>query len=383
MFSLDGFPELKAVYWKDIKPGMVFAGGVKINDIEPAELRDYPILSSSLLETIKSRYQFLEKKAVLVFAPQKNSLSARELSDSLRASEKKIILLNQFRGETLSQKKDLGLYSESVFNSKATDPSTLILDKMNSGIAPMKSGTLRPSLLSDLDTAFTIADLLTGRLSHKFILPRDVPFQLHLVVDFSYSMKASGKESFVQPALGLFFNYLSKLLPNADFRLYGFSDICLPLNFPLSGSEVPRKETNYDSFVKKVLHFRDKGLTNCVLLFTDGLPDNYAEAENYLARFRKLQIDFTQIVFCLEGDQRNFVYYDGKGSLDGYLTDTPGDLKSFSESEYRDHINSVKNKFTALAQAAGGNQIILNIDQALGIVAVETFDRWLGLLSMN
>jgi len=84
MFDTEGLPGLRAVYWRNLTPGVVFVDGVRINDAVPPELRDFPVVTASLRERLRERYQFLQDRSVLIYAPDVGSLSATEISDHLR-----------------------------------------------------------------------------------------------------------------------------------------------------------------------------------------------------------------------------------------------------------------------------------------------------------
>jgi hypothetical protein len=242
-----------------------------------------------------------------------------------------------------------------------------------------------PSFFNRTELRLTLGDLLTNRLKPKFNIPEDKDVLLHLVVDYSYSMNTYGKFDIVVSALNYFYSYIVEFLLNTKIKLYIFSDICKPVDYPLESREIERKETNYAAFMKKVLHFKDKSVHNKVILFTDGQPSDFSEAMRLANLFKKNKLDYTQLIFKLEDDLRNEVEDPG-GSLkvvDGYV-DESDDTKIYTltDEELEQKKNGICNKFTDIARACGGNQIIIKINELVKLVSVECYDKYLGALTL-
>jgi hypothetical protein len=236
----------------------------------------------------------------------------------------------------------------------------------------------RPSLFNSIDHAIELADILTKTIAAEYNFPQDRPCRVHLVADYSFSMKVAGRDPYVHSALNLFFSYLADLLPQADFHLYTFSDECREVSYPINGGEIPRLETSYDSFLKKVLHNSDRSKPDVVLLFTDGLPTDTTVALERLSKFPSLGIDYIQCIFNIEGDKREITEGSGIDTLDGYIKEEDSNTRRLTDSEYIDLMKTIRKDHSELAECAGGVQVILNVDPALSLVSIETFDRWLG-----
>ncbi len=384
MFDLTGLPKLKAVYWRNLDPGMVYAGGVTIDGSVPPELREFPVLTPRLLDEIRNRYRFLEGRSVYVYPPADDALSPAEISDFLADLSRRVGRLNAFRSEFLSRKEELtgkDTAASSALESYLVRRDCLILDHWASGIRVFDSPGKRPSLLGDLAAAVAVTDVLTGEAAKKFRFPETGPFRLHVVADCSYSMKASGRDSIVRDTLAFFDGWFSKLFPRAEAFWYAFSDVCVPIEPRYSDCMIARRETRYETFVKKVLHDRTRDVPSTVLLFTDGVPTDEGASEA-LARFSRLGIDYTQIVFRI-AEEGFGVPAEGVKTLDGYRLDGEEAFTPLPEDEQAKEAERERKRFTELAAAAGGNQIVLTLDRALGVVATEAFDRWLGAASMS
>ncbi|MBN2443469.1 MAG: hypothetical protein JXJ04_19055, partial [Spirochaetales bacterium] len=127
-------------------------------------------------------------------------------------------------------------------------------------------------------------------------------------------------------------------------------------SFPLSGKEVPKKGSHYASFVKKVLHHKDSNQRNKVILFSDKPPADMADALHYGRLFKKNNIDFTQIILC-----------------------SPG-LKN--QEQDGDRIASLSQGTSQFARVCGGNQVVVTRHESTPIVFLETYDRYLGILTL-
>ncbi|MGA2639817.1 MAG: hypothetical protein ABSG21_02800 [Spirochaetia bacterium] len=385
MFDHEGLPELRAVYWRNLKPGMVFVKGVTINGSVPYELRSYPVITDALRDALEERYQFLRDRSVLIYAPDVSSLSPREISERLRRSAEEVRVVNDFRAEFLRRRTEIlgGAEADAMaLDSSLVHHDSLILDHWSSGINAFDIPGGRPSLLRDLRASVTLSEVLTGSMETKFRFPVARPFQLHLVVDASYSMKASGRDDIVRDTLLLFDQWVRRLYPQAQLRWHAFSETCAPLTPPFRRLPIARGETRYESFVRSVLHACASDLPATVLLFTDGVPSDLQIALDSMRRFARLGIDYTQVVFRI-AEEGFGAAAEGTRVVDGFRQNESDAFDPFPPDEQARQAQRVRLEFSELAIAAGGNQIILTLDRALGVVAVEAFDRWLGAFSSN
>ena len=171
-------------------------------------------------------------------------------------------------------------------------------------------------------------------------------------------MQQKKKLDTVFSSLYFFHTFFHDLLKNTELRFYVFSEKCKPVTYPLSGREFPKRdlskgETNYSSFIKKVLHFKDTNRHNKVIMFTDTGPTDSSDALHYGKLFKKNNIDYTQIIFM-----------------------------ELDDSEGEQRIKSLSRECTRFIETCGGNQVIVKINEIAHIIALECYDRYLGLLTL-
>lgn len=371
----EGAP-LKAVYWKDLRPGLVFAGGLSISGGPPPELLGHPVLDGSLLRALHERYKLNPDKKVLVLAPESGGdggLSPRELSEALRKAEARLAPLNGLRREIGKLKGRQPQSELPIWESAWVEKGSLIW--------PLRGSV--PTLLADLTRDIGLASVLNREVFTRFRLPADKPVAIHLAVDLSYSMEASGKDAVARGAAELFRVQLKQTLPLADVLVYAFSDECRVVEGPLSDRALRRGGTNYAAFAAAALRRQRPDRPNALILFTDGLPDKVAEARAGLAKLAEAGFFYTQIVFNLSSDRKSFVETEGEDSLDGYYKgeEPSPSAREMSAEEYAEQEAAFRLGFQELARSASGYQIVIDADEALGLASIEVFDRWYGGLS--
>jgi hypothetical protein len=365
----EGVP-LRAVYWKDLRPDLAFAGGLTINGSPPPELLAFPVLSPTLIAALHDRYRLAPDKKILVYSGD-GALSPAEFSAVLQAAQARLPSLNAFRGEVRRLKALQPSPEVAVWDSAWVERGTLIW--------PLRGSV--PTLLADLARDLGMTEVLNREVFSRLRLPVDTPVAVHLVVDESYSMKASGKDGLTRSTVELFRGKLSRLLPLADVTVYAFSEESRVVTGVLVGKEVKRAGTDFASFVPALMRRLKPDRPNAVLLFTDGLPTDLSAALRAFERLARAGAFYTQIVFNLSDDRRICAEDDGSRSLDGYLTGSEhATMRELSDEEYRDQEDAFRRGFGELARAAAGNQLVITVDEALSLAAVEVFDKWYGAL---
>lgn len=199
---------------------------------------------------------------------------------------------------------------------------------------------------------------------------------LHVAVDFSFSMK--DKMAYVIEAVNSLCQFIKSGFPKTKFLVYAFSDDCRVVQPPIGKNIVSMKETSYGSFIRKVLHNRDKTIPNKIILLTDGRPSDHQDAVKYMGNFEKQQIDYCQIVFKNVHDRytkrTDLPIVDGTVESTDFLPET-----EFTEKEKKDIEEREKVLFTDLADKANGNQVMLAYNEILQFVLVEYWDRYMGI----
>jgi len=397
--SLTGLHNIRQTTWRLLRPGMVVLHGFTLNGSTLPELMGYPVLTSALVEKLYTRYRLLHNRTVIV-ADIQPGFHAYDISHGIREKQERLTTFNAFRNQFNEEKSrilsELNLPPDldlPLFKTEYVERDILIKDTYNSfsylyGLENPESTI--PSLLDHLDLVLSLGDLLTNRLTGKFSIPDDREVMLHLVVDYSRSMESAGKLEIALSCIDVFEDFISKIMKKTRIQLYAFSDICRPVDRPLSSREMEGGETNYASFMKKILHLRDRDVHNKVILFTDGRPSDKTEAIKMASLFKKNKIDYTQLVFDIREEQREEIIIDGSYDLsltvDSIIRDE--DLaenmtrKTLDNEELDAKMTDLFKDFTDIAEAAGGNQIIVKINSLIKMVSIECYDRYMGLLTL-
>ncbi len=395
MLELKYCKAIHKLYWQQLRPGLIYLGGIELSQGEIPELNNYPILTWDLLESLSKRYHFLKGKVVYVAEVSGGHVPAYLRKEFLKLGNQ-LYHLNQFRSEFIREQDNLfkkfNMHlkpGELLYKPELVDQDFLIQDKINSfSVNIPKINPEIPSFLNRLDSLITLNDLFSGRLKDKFNLPQDIPVQLHLVVDYSCSMDSMNKLDFVISSVHSFYKYISEFFLNTKLTLYVFSDECITTDFPLNGGEIERSGTDFAPFIEKILKKKNSKVYNKVILFTDGEPNDPNRAYFYAQKLKQFKLDFTQIIFYMNDDLR-YEFIEGNSSINF----DPGSLSIEELLEGKkirvlnDEELKIKKKkyfeiFTKFANSCGGNQIILNVFDFLKIITVETYDRYMGLLTL-
>ncbi|MDH4129948.1 MAG: VWA domain-containing protein [Spirochaetota bacterium] len=394
MYNFTQFKGLKQISWKNLRPGMIVIGSFSINDEIPYELRGFPVLTNDLLNELHNKYKLNPDKPFYI-AETLPGIDPYDLSKDLKDTITKVKKLNEFRNKYKKMKEEalesIGMDINTdihILNTDNVEREYLIKDKYSSFSLPYEAGLPNdlnvPSFFNNNNLEVTLSDILTNKVKNKFNLPEDKEVQLHLVVDYSASM-GSQKMTIVLSVLHSFNHFVSEFLLNTKINYYVFSNECKRVDFPLSGKEIKRKDTCYANFMKKILHFKNPDMYNKVILFTDGEPSDHSQALVMAEKFKKYKIDYTQIVFNIKEDLKYAVEgADPKDLKDGYYFGNYENVKRIerSDEDVEKISKGIYNKFTEIANVSGGNQILLLVDILSNIIAVECYDRYLGLLTL-
>ena len=429
---LDAFQQ-KKVPWLQLRPGMVYVGGVQINGVVPYELRGFPVLTGELLDELYGKYQFLRDRSVQVLDSDSgfDPVAARRL---LADTDKRIGGLEVFRQDHFSEKEQLLgrfaknaewrdfftgsaaafpgepgaaagvekavsaaglLLSVPLLHTPAVDPSHLVADRFSSFSIPYNvlPGDMQiPSMFGRPDLQATLENLFSGRLAEKLNLPKDREIRLHIVIDYSYSMEQNGKLKVAVDTANYLHKKLQAFLKNTDIRLYVFSNTAREAGYPLRGKEIPKRDTNYAAFMKKVLANRaggpGKGVRDKVILITDGEPSDRNEALLTAEKLRVQKVDYTQIIFDFNEELEELMVLDGNavqvrdGYADRNTIDDNAVTRQMTPEELDRRKQGLFDTFTRIAETAGGNQIIIRVYEMLKLLSVEVYDRYLGLLTL-
>ncbi|MEM7181068.1 MAG: vWA domain-containing protein [Spirochaetota bacterium] len=300
MLRLQGLGKLRKIFWKDLQPGMVYLGGVKIHGGAPIELGNFPVLTATLLHRLDEKYKFLANKEILVI--ETKHISPEKFNEQIYSVGRQLKAFNDFRSNYREALENLHKQFPPLFNRKAK--KTLYIPEIQENFCrknfyntfTFSQQHRYPSLLHELHTAVTFSDLFTGKIEAKFHLPQVDPLQMHIGIDYSESMEKTGFLKNAIQAVNFIAEYLEKFFPKLELYIYSFSERCRPVPFPLSGKEVQRKKTSYTNFFKKVLHYRNREFRNIAIVLTDGQGKDWPESLEIAPRCKKYEIDYIQLV---------------------------------------------------------------------------------------
>lgn len=388
MFERNLSRGLKKIHWQALRPGMIYVGGIYINDTVPLELQNFPIITEDLLSLLNERYQLRSEREIFVLDPAAfPEFSQYEIPRLLTRYQRQIKDLNRFRFSYFSEKKLYLPVGSRIIDSNFLRRDYLVFDHYNSFIMPLVKNEEVPSFLQSADISLTLADLLSGKLFEKLNLPRDEEIQLHLVLDYSYSMLNCNKHEAVVKAANYFCRHLAEFLLNTKIKVYVFSKDCRVVNWPLSGKEIPREETNYASFFKMVAKNLKKNIRNKLILLTDGLPSDFPEALRIAEKLKSEKLDYTQIILTFKDELKKGVLGENLKVIDGFVADDEQEgsylVYEHTDEEIKKMEDEAFGRFSLLAEVCGGNQIIILVNELAGLLAVECYDRYLGLLTLS
>lgn len=330
---------------------MIVISGAKVNNTTPPELFNYPILNAGLIFEITKKYHFRDGKEVIIAEVEKGN-SPEKLAICLRTIEKRISLLNEFRTYIFEKKKSLSsqFQNETIGKKKIIETeyvlqSENILNLFNSFEVKLK-GFKTPSLFNQLSESVTLLDVFNRNIIKKFDFPDDRQIVLHIVIDYSREMFESKVLKETLLALESMKKFLLDININFSLQIYGFSDECHPLQFPLSERDMERKGRKYSSFQKKILRFKKVNFTNKVILISCGPPEDFVDAIETGGKMKRGGIDYSQIIVSKNPLKQNL------------------------------------EKWKAICMTCSGNQVVLKESGFLELAMLEVFDVYLGNLSL-
>lgn len=383
----------KKIRWKFLKPGQVIVDDIRINDETIPELSDYPVLTHELLNRITGKYRFNPDRVVTVVESRLlDKYSGQDFN--VRDLAVKTGEINSARGKLLDEKTELFRLAGLAQNPDVPLISTSLVKKegllqnfFNSITDPVKNTMASiPSFFRGRRGKVTLEDMINSRVGSVLKLPHDMDVTLHLVLDYSASMESENRLLLATGAITGFLDFVKKNLNRTNVKLYAFSDSCTEMTMAIEPDAVVRNDTNYASFMNLVMANRNPASCNKVILFSDGVPTDMEETLLLADRFRNEKIDYTQIIFRVDRERCRSVYVgeDTDSTKDNLVFDAdPAFVKKLSLKEGDRRYLDIINNFTRVAKKCGGNQVIVNMNEATPPLLLECFDRYLGILSMN
>jgi hypothetical protein len=405
MLHTDGIKSIRRVPWHALPTGAIVLAGVEIDGQVIPELYGYPTIDDRLARQLARKYQFLSKRSVVVVEPT-GQIAAVTLSRNIRRMSEQVGALRTTMGNLQaerqailenflppSERRRIEEHPEELLSHpRITETSRLIKDTYNSFTVSQARGTQVPSFLrggAATGSGPGLVEVLMHEMKKEKYLPQDKPVQLHLALDVSFSMAECDCTKLRNGVAA--FNRLSHtfgaLLRNTEIYAYVFSDETKQIEPDFGQWKLTPGETNMATLFKRVLHFRDGQRYNKLIVITDGEPSDYHETLELAGLLRKNRVDFTQILLHNSDDFRKEVRpeFAHLTAIDRLVRDPEDGTeigRELTDAEKQNRIATRFERFTRIAEAAGGNQIVLTAYDALGLLTMDVYDRYIGLLTL-
>jgi len=373
------------------------------------ELASYPVVTERLRSALFAKYKFLEGRTVTIADP---SLGLDEEAVSQAALEARRILdgLSAIRGLKRRLRSRIlggpdareGLASLGLYDS---GPYVLVKDWMRS-----LSGILRedadfgaalgfgPSPGGDEgeDLGAVLGRLLAGSLK---ALPSASSSIVDVGIDVSFSMTSSGKAEFAWRSLAEILPPLAKRLGTSHWRLWLAAGKASEVDWSRYDPDDPPamerllathrllpEETRFESFFREVLYAGPAAGRRLCVLVTDGDCQDRPAALRSAERLGREGIEYAQLVLHAKGEYRESVEIsDDSRAKDGVVMEKDildsDRVRIRSDEELEAFCAERLRQATDIAEAARGGQLILTWYPVFGLVALDIYERYLGLLT--
>jgi len=385
-----GIGEVRRVSWAGLPLGAIILDGPIVAGALPPELREFPVVDRMLREELYRKYQFRPDHPVTI-AGALDRLAAQRFAEDVAALDRRLRAAQPLSREVMEEYSRFELDPSRDFAAESprlTESERLVKDHYNSFAVPVGREGPIPTLVrspfaQDVSTAGVIAGLLTGRP----LLPRDEALTLHLALDVSFSMKRRDRIPQGLAAFNRIARQIPAAMPGTRIVGYMFSHSAREVRLPADRAALRAEDTRQAELFTTVLRRRDPDRRNKLVVITDGEPSDLATTLRRAEALRRESVDYTQILLHTDEDLRHEVTHGG-GEFeirDNLIVDeiVPEDrIVTLSEEALCERREGRFSDFTRIAEIAGGNQVVLTEFAVLGLVTVEIYDRYVGLLSL-
>jgi hypothetical protein len=289
MLSIPGFDGLKRILWKDIEPGMIIIGGLKINGTTLPELFNYPALTVGQIYEFTQKYHLKKNKEIIVAVCKKGE-SPQKMSKGFSTLEKRIQSFNDWRNKILQKKIELNKHNIIIHDLEIVNQNYKFLGNYNSFSPKRKLQKLKPSLFHNMELLVTPGHVISGEYKKSFYLPEDFPLFIQMGIVYTENFKEAFLSDF-QIALDLFSDLSTNLLERSKFEIYAIGSSLREAQYPLSGREVDGSEIFVANFLKRALHKKNKDLKNLCILILPEKPKDWEETLKTSEKLKKAAMD--------------------------------------------------------------------------------------------
>lgn len=291
-----GFEEIKKITWKEIEPGMIILTGLKINNTVPHELKHYPALTVGQIYELTQKYHLRKDKEIVVAickkgeSPQKMSLGFAKLEHKIQKFNALRKLILKKREDLLQSSNPIELQKKILDNPKFINQNLKVLNSFNSLSYKKIFFKQKISLLNHLSQNLTIGEVLSKTYKKKFFFPSEFSFNFFLGMAYDKNFKQEHLE-LITDGYNLLNELVSNVLEKSKMFLYGFSEEVQEIKFPLSGRELNSGKIFFTTFLKRVMHKKNKDVRNLAVLSSFEPPGDLEEIWKLSEKFVKSQID--------------------------------------------------------------------------------------------
>lgn len=385
-----GINGVRRVSWGGLPLGAIILDGPNVAGSLPPELREFPVVDRMLRDELYRKYHFRPDHPVTI-ASAVDRLAAQRFAQDVTDMDRRLREAEPLSREMMEQYARFDLTPEegrAGESPRLTQSDRLVKDQYNSFAVPVgREGPIptliRSPFVQNVSTAGVIAGLITGRS----LLPNDEPLTLHLALDVSFSMKRRDRIPQGLAAFNRLARQIPAVMPGTRVVGYMFSRSTRQVALPADRIPVNPEDTRQADLFSTVLRRRDRDRRNKLIVITDGEPSDLAETLRRAELLRREKFDYTQILLHTDEDLRREVE-NAPGEFeirDNMIVDeiVPEDrIITLSEETLQKRREGRFSDFTRIAEIAGGNQVVLTEFDALGLVTVEIYDRYVGLLSL-
>lgn len=392
-----GFPSAAAgpgtvrrVSWGALPVGVVVVDGVSVSGVLPEELREYPVVDAPLRRRLFDRYHFRSDHPVTV-ATFSMPEAARRYAEEIRTLDHRIRAGEPLRASVAGERRAWGLethHTAGYTSSRLTEPTRLVKDVHNSFTVNTARRSPIPSLLgSGPSTDISLAQVVSELLSGRNLFPCDVPLVLHVALDVSFSMKDRDRIRHGIAVVNRLAAQVPAVMPGTELRVYLFSDELRTVRAPLEEIPLRSEGTKQAPVIQQVVRTADAAKHNMLVVISDGEPQDLPQTFRAAETLAAAQVDYLQILLHTDDDLRQQVV-GNRGEFEVKddtvaATDIPAERIITLDSEaLKKQVDARFDSFTRIAEIANGNQVVLTEFSALGLVTVELYDRYVGLLSL-
>ncbi|NBF40336.1 MAG: hypothetical protein GVY14_07960 [Spirochaetes bacterium] len=406
-----GVEQVRTVTWGGLPLGSVILDGPTVGGVLPEELARFPIIDRRLRAHLQNRYHFRQDRLITV-ATATDPESAERFAREVGSLDRRLRNAEPLAREVMQDYERFGVEGAAgpAFAQPAlTESSRLVRDQYNSFVVNRARTEPAPSLLAgfwgaaagavdgsgragpafaahgpsaDISLGNVVSNLLEGRL----LFPADTPVTLHLALDVSYSMKTRGRIEHGITAANRIAKRIPAAMPNTRVRGYHFSDTVRHIALPRGRGAVEAQGTKQAQLFRAVLKRQEAGRHNCLVLITDGEPEDYAETLRTAEKLHDAGLDYAQVLLHTDSDlEHEVTSVVGEFRVrDNMIAEEVPDerINRLTEEQVKQNVETRFERFTHIAEAAGGNQVVLTEFSALGLITVELYDRYAGLLSL-